>query len=201
MQENNAIRTSKLLVFITICIGISTAFYIGKVPPALPLMRLELGINLVTAGWVVSIFNAIGTVIGIAVGLMADRIGPGRVVALSLIILPLGSLMGFFSSNVQLLLCSRLLEGTGYASIFVAGPSLIANIVSNENRAAAVSLWSSTTPIGMTLAVVFAPIFIEPFGWRSLWIGTAGFSLIFLVIMSRYILPTLEPISIKKEIA
>ena len=133
--------------------------------------------DLVTAGWVVSIFNALGTFIGVAVGLLADRIGPGRVITVSLIILPLASVMGSFSGSVEILLCSRVLEGLGYASIFVAGPALIALMVSENERAAAVSLWSSTTPIGMTLAVVLAPILLEPFGWRSLWIGTALFSL------------------------
>lgn len=199
MQKSKSNGTSWSPVLISICIGISTAFYIGKVPPALPFIRLDLEMSLVTAGWVVSIFNALGTVIGIAVGLMADRVGPKRVVTISLIILSSGSIIGFFSASVELLLCSRLLEGMGYASIFVAGPAVIANIVTDKNRAAAVSLWSSTTPIGMTLAVVFAPMLIQPFGWRSLWIVTAGISIIFLVIFFKFIRPTLEPEKRKNE--
>ena len=194
MQKITATRTQWHHIIIIICIGISTAFYIGKVPPALPFIRSELEMDLVTAGWVVSIFNALGTVIGIAVGLLADRIGPGRVITVSLIILPLASVIGSFSGSVEILLCSRVLEGIGYASIFVAGPALIALMVSEKERAAAVSLWSSTTPIGMTLAVVLAPILLEPFGWRSLWIGTALFSLGIFAIFQRTIVPELRPI-------
>ena len=155
--------------------------------------------SLVTAGWVVSIFNALGTVIGIAVGLMADRIGPNRVVAVSLIVLSSGSIIGYFSESAELLLCSRLIEGVGYASIFVAGPALIAKTVSNKNRATAVSLWSSTTPIGMTIAVVLAPMLMEAFGWRSLWIVTAGISIIFLMIFFKFMMPILENTTQKKE--
>ena len=139
MQQITATRTQWHHIIITICIGISTAFYIGKVPPALPFIRSELEMDLVTAGWVISIFNALGTIIGIAVGLLADRIGPGRVITVSLIILPLASVMGSFSGSVEILLCSRVLEGMGYASIFVAGPALIALMVSEKDRAAAVS--------------------------------------------------------------
>ena len=193
MQKGHTIRNPWQLVLFIICIGVSTAFYIGKVPPALPYMREELEMSLVTAGWVVSIFNALGTIIGIAVGSMADRLGPERVVTFSLIILPLGSLIGFFSGNVELLLCSRLMEGVGYTSIFVSGPALIARIVTNENRATAVSLWSSTTPIGMTLAVILAPIFIDSFGWRSLWIGTALFTLIMFSIFQIFSLSKTIP--------
>ena len=108
MQKMTATRTQWRQIIITICIGISTAFYIGKVPPALPFIRSELEMDLVTAGWVVSIFNALGTIIGIAVGLLADRIGPGRVITVSLIILPLASVMGSFSDSVGVLLCSRV---------------------------------------------------------------------------------------------
>ena len=136
MQKITATRTQWHHIIIIICIGISTAFYIGKVPPALPFIRSELEMDLVTAGWVVSIFNALGTVIGIVVGLLADRIGPGRVITVSLIILPLASVIGSFSGSVEILLCSRVLEGLGYASIFVAGPALIALMVSEKERAA-----------------------------------------------------------------
>ena len=101
MQKITATRTQWHHIIITICIGISTAFYIGKVPPALPFIRSELEMDLITAGWVVSIFNALGTVIGIAVGLLADRIGPGRVITVSLVILPLASVMGSFSDSVE----------------------------------------------------------------------------------------------------
>ena len=132
MQKITATRTQWHHIIITICIGISTAFYIGKVPPALPFIRSELEMDLVTAGWVVSIFNALGTFIGVAVGLLADRIGPGRVITVSLIILPLASVMGSFSDSVEILLCSRGLEGIGYGSIFVAGPALIALMVSES---------------------------------------------------------------------
>ena len=194
MVKNTATRTQWHHIIITICIGISTAFYIGKVPPALPVIRSELEMDLVTAGWVVSIFNALGTIIGIAVGLLADRIGPGRVITVSLIILPLASVMGSFSDSVGVLLCSRVLEGIGYASIFVAGPALISLMVSEKDRAVAVSLWSSTTPIGMALAIVLAPILLESFGWRALWIGTAVFSLGFLGIFQRTIGPEFRPI-------
>ena len=103
MQKITATRTQWHHIIIIICIGIGTAFYIGKVPPALPFIRSELEMDLVTAGWVVSIFNALGTVIGIAVGLLADRIGPGRVITVSLIIiLPLASVMGSFSGSVEI---------------------------------------------------------------------------------------------------
>ena len=48
MQKITATRTQWHHIIIIICIGISTAFYIGKVPPALPFIRSELEMDLVT---------------------------------------------------------------------------------------------------------------------------------------------------------
>ncbi len=46
-------RTRWGVVVLGLAAGVIAAAYIGKVPPALPLMRPELGLGLVAAGWVV----------------------------------------------------------------------------------------------------------------------------------------------------
>jgi MFS family permease len=170
------------LIVIALTIGIVGAFYVGKTPPALPLMRDELKIGLVTAGWIVSIFSLIGTGLGIGFGLLTDRLGHGRMMALAMLLMAGGGVWGGLAQSSFEMLISRALEGAGYIGLMIATPSLIAQIAAEKDRLTAVSFWSSVTPIGMTIAIIAAPWVITQGGWRNLWLLTAILSLVFLVV-------------------
>ena len=58
--------------------GLVCGAYIGKVPPALPLQRAELGLSLVESGFIATTFNAIGMAVGMFVGILCDRFGHKR---------------------------------------------------------------------------------------------------------------------------
>ena len=55
--------------------GVAIAVNIGKLPLALPLLRSELGLSLVQAGWVGAMMNALAMAAALAVGLLAGRLG------------------------------------------------------------------------------------------------------------------------------
>ncbi len=170
------------LVAIALTIGIVGAFYVGKTPPALPLIRDELKIGLVTAGWIVSIFSLIGTGLGIGFGLLTDRLGHRRMMALAILLMAGGGIWGGLAQTPLEMLISRSLEGAGYIGLMIAMPSLIAQIATDKDRRTAVSFWSSVTPIGMTIAIITAPWVITHGGWRNLWFLTAILSLICLAV-------------------
>ena len=45
------------LVGLLVAAGMVAAFHVGKVPPALPSIRAELGVSLQQAGWLLSAIN------------------------------------------------------------------------------------------------------------------------------------------------
>ncbi len=69
------------LVCILLGAGILSAFQVGKVPPVLQNIRSDLSISLFRAGWVLSIFNFIGLMMGTCTGAIADALGHRRLVA------------------------------------------------------------------------------------------------------------------------
>ena len=73
-----AARTSWPAVVAALATGVLAATYVGKLPPALPALSEELGLSLVAAGWIVSIFSVIGARVCLFVGFLVDR--PGGVV-------------------------------------------------------------------------------------------------------------------------
>ena len=58
------------------------AFHVGKVPPAIPSIREDLGAGLREAGWLLSLVNLIAAVGGMTIALTVDRFGHRRLVIL-----------------------------------------------------------------------------------------------------------------------
>ena len=82
------------IVALAILAGIICGIQIGKVPPTLHILRAELGIGFITAGWIASLVNICGALFGVASGLVIDRVGSRRVIVLSMLILGGGGVLG-----------------------------------------------------------------------------------------------------------
>ncbi len=172
-------------------IGIVNVMVMGRVLPALPMLRAELDLGLVTAGWVVSLYSLVGALFGILIGTLADRIGHARQIVVCLVVVTAGAAMGAMASGAALLLAARFVEGIGYVGIAVAGPSLIARAVAPADRALAVGSWGITVPTGMMLSLLVAPLFLAPIGWRGLWLVAALAALVLFFLTLR--LPRAAP--------
>jgi MFS family permease len=154
------------------------AGHIGKLPAALPMIRGELGLDLVTAGWIVSIFNATSIALGMMVGIFADRLGHRRVIFASLLMLCIGSVWGATATSGAQLLLARLTEGLGFVGAVVSAPSIIAHAAHASERRFALGLWGAFMPAGMATMLLIAPAILAPYGWRTLWLVVAGITLI-----------------------
>ena len=110
MTGSESARTRWGAVVAALVTGVITAFYIGKMPPALLLIQREFDVSLVAAGWMVSMFNVIASVGAIAFGVVSDRIGAFRFCALGLACIALGGIVGAVANSPVILLASRAIE-------------------------------------------------------------------------------------------
>ena len=163
--------------------GVAAALHVGKVPPAIPELRDELGLGLVTAGWVASIFSLIGATLGIASGLAADRLGAPRVLAAGLVLLVAGSAAGAGADSGAALLATRVLSGLGLVTVAVAAPGIIVAVSPPRDHGLALGAWSIYMPVGMVIAMLSAPLVLPGFGWRGLWLLHAGLTAVVLVVV------------------
>ena len=154
--------------------GLICGAYIGKVPPALPAQRLELGLTLVESGFIATTFNVIGLLVGMFVGVLCDRFGHKRLGLAGLAVLSVAGLLGAAAWDFTSLLASRFLEGVGFILYAVAGSALIAAAAADDhNRPKVMGLWSSYMPTGGSLAILLAPLLIGAWGWRGSWAAWA----------------------------
>ncbi len=172
------------VVFLAVGAGFAAALQVGKVPASLPAIRAELGLGLVTAGWVISLFSVIGAAFALWIGAFADSFGHRRMLLFGLVWLALASLAGAFADSAATILASRFVEGTGAIVVMVAAPALIARVAAEGDLKLAFGIWGAYMPAGIAAMVLLTPAALDHIGWRGLWIANAAVLVVFAAILA-----------------
>ena len=159
------------LVLLFVGAGVVSAFQVGKAPPMLGLIRSELGMSLFLAGWILSIFNVIGFLLGSITGAVSDAFGHRRLLLTGLSLQALGSLAGSFAPGAFFLLATRAMEGLGFLIIVVAAPAMVAQVTKPGDIRLALSVWSCFLPAGASTIMLIVPLVNVSLGWRGLWLA------------------------------
>ncbi len=166
-----AVRVDRSLLIIAG--GVAAAIHVAKLPPAVPALRDALGISLVQAGFLISMVQFAAVVLGLVVGLLADRLGLRRVMVGGMALVSIAGIVGGFATDARLLLVLRALEGIGFLMSVTPGPSLIRRGVEAQAVQARMGLWGAYMPLGTALALLTGPLWIASLGWSAWWWVTA----------------------------
>lgn len=153
--------------------GVVAAMHVGKLPPALPVLRQQLGVSLVEAGFLLSTVQLGSMLLGLALGLGAHRFGLRRSLLGGLWLLVLASLAGTQATSAQGLLAARAAEGVGVLLVALSAPSLLRRIVPAHRQSLRLGLWGTYMPTGTGLALLLGPVAIATLGWAGWWAGLA----------------------------
>ncbi|MCH8112776.1 MAG: MFS transporter [Proteobacteria bacterium] len=168
-QVQTASHTQWDRITLIMFVGIVAAFHVGKVPSALPDIRVDLGIGMVSAGWIVSVYTGVAVVMALAAGVLADRLGHRNTLLGGLLLLAAGSAAGSAMDTQPALVAMRLVEGVGFVLIVVSAPSLILRATAPRDHSVSLGIWAAFMPIGVTGMLLIAPFVLTQFGWRGLW--------------------------------
>lgn len=168
---------------IVILAGISAALHIGKLPPALPVLRESLHVTLLQAGFLLSIVQVAGMTLGLAMGAAADSLGPRRTMVLGLAILSAASFAGGAAHSAAALLALRAVEGVGFLLASLPAPGLIRRLVEPARLNATLGLWGAYMPFGTATALLFGPAVIAAIGWSGWWWLLGSLSLVMAAVL------------------
>ncbi len=168
---------------VVVLAGISAALHVGKLPPALPVLRESLHIGLVQAGFLLSLVQLAGMTLGLAVGAAADSLGPRRTMVLGLLILSAASFAGGAAHSVAVLMALRAAEGVGFLLASLPAPGLIRQLVEPARLSAMLGLWGAYMPFGTATALLAGPAFIALTGWPGWWWLLATVSLVMALVL------------------
>lgn len=161
---------------LVILAGVCAALHVGKLPPALPVLRDALGVSLLQAGFLLSMVQLAGMTLGLVVGLTADGFGLRRSMLLGLWTLAGASAAGGWARGAGDLLVLRALEGAGLLLVALPAPSLIRKLVPMNRLSTMLGLWGAYMPFGSALALLCGPLVMAWVGWQGWWWGMAALS-------------------------
>lgn len=156
---------------LVIACGVVAALHVGKLPPALPVLRDALGVSLVQAGFLLSVVQGAGMVLALALGLGVARLGLRRSLITGLLILAASSVAGSLAQGAGGLLLGRAAEGAGFLLVSLAAPALIRALVAPQRLNLRMGLWGTYMPTGMALALLAGPVVMSGQGWQAWWLG------------------------------
>lgn len=162
--------------WIVVLAGVAAALHVGKLPPALPVLQQTLGLSLVQSGFLVSLVQMAGMLLGLFVGLAGDTLGHRRCMVAGLLTLAAASVAGGFCDGAVGLLVLRGVEGVGLLLAVTPGPSLIRRVTPPREIDARMGLWGAYMPTGTALALLAGPWVLPRAGWPVWWWLLAGAS-------------------------
>ena len=177
VRSSSASARVPAAAFAVVLGGVSAALHLGKLPPAVPALQASLGIDLVEAGFLLSLVQVASMTLGLLAGLAADSIGLRRSMLVGLAVLTTASLLGGAvgagllgeSHAVLWLFVLRAAEGIGFLMAVMPGPGLIRALTPAGADKAALGLWGAYMPLGVALALLIGPALIAWGGWADWW--------------------------------
>ncbi|MDF1733948.1 MAG: MFS transporter [Minwuia sp.] len=183
-QQANDIsdRTRWGVAWVAIGAGIVCGMQVGKAPPMISGIRDTLGIDLVGAGFYMSIINGLAVAIGIIAGVFADQVGRRRAVTLGLVAIIAGNLTGALADSASVMYASRILEAVGFVGIVTAVPGMLSELVTQKDQRIALSAWSIYMPAGFCAMMAAAPLLASQDDWRLIWWLNGALVALFLML-------------------
>lgn len=129
-----------LVTLVGMLAAVAIAINMFKVPPTMGLLMADLGIGPALGGWLMTVPTVTGLILALPSGGLTDKFGPKKVGLFAILSAAVGSLIGSFAPNIELLLFSRFVEGLSFALIGVAVPAIIALWFSPEKSGAPMAI-------------------------------------------------------------
>jgi sugar phosphate permease len=170
INDSKAIRPTRARrVVLALIIGAYVITYMDRVniSSAMPVMQRDLGLSIVTVGWIFSSFRWGYALFQIPGGWFGDRIGPRR--ALTFVVCWWSLFTSFTAlawSAVTIGIC-RFLFGVGEAGAFPIATRSLSRWTPPEERAFSQGLPHAASRVGAALTPALVVLIMINFGWRT----------------------------------
>lgn len=175
---------------VVILAGVCAALHVGKLAPALAALQASLGLTLVQAGFLLSLVQAAGMSLGLALGAFSDRLGPRQSVLLGLGVLSAASVAGGFAPAVPVLMVLRALEGFGFLLVVLPAPGLVRALVPAARLPTMLGLWGAYMPLATALVLLLGPLVILASSWPVWWWLLGALTALMALWFARAVPPT-----------
>ncbi|MFJ2990359.1 MFS transporter [Collimonas sp. NPDC087041] len=173
---------SRLLILASVCLAavvLPLSFSGGAV--ATPAIGRDLGGSPAALTWITNAFMLSFGSLLMAAGALADEFGRKRLFILGMALFIVVSLALSFAPTVAWLDVLRAIQGVAAAASLSSGSAALAQEFEGHARTRAFSLLGTSFGVGLAFGPLLAGALIDVFGWRSIFMTTAGIAALALV--------------------
>lgn len=147
----------------------------------IPATVADLDAGPVARAWILSSMS-VGLAAGLlAAGILGDRFGRRRVLALGLATLVLGSLVCAVAATPAVLVAARVVEGLGGAAVLACGLAVLAHdFPSGPARIHATSIWGASVGLGIAVGALLSAALDGGSGWREPYVAVGALGALLL---------------------
>jgi MFS family permease len=154
--------------------------------PAIPDIITEFKISYNTASWILTAYLIAGAVTTPIAGKLSDIYGRKKMVLIIMIIYIIGISLGGLSSNITILIISRVIQGIGI-SMFPIAFGIVRDQFPPEKLAIGVGTFSAMFAAGSVVGLAIGGSIIQYFGWRNTFFSIMPIAILLWVIIKRFI--------------
>ncbi len=147
--------------------GVLASASLSKIIPLLGDLASHLGAGPLQFGLLISLMTIPPAVLAAAAGSIIDRIGAHSALTTAAIIGVMVNLAYLLAPTLHVFMAIRVLEGLVVVGIYSAAPALIMATAGNARRGRAMAVWSTYTPVGMSLGLLLSAGFAGTGHWRG----------------------------------
>ena len=159
------------LILLATCLAVFlVALDVTIINLALPSIQRDLEVTLVERSWVLKAYTLTFAVLVIVGGKLGDIFGRKRFLVFGASLFALGSLVGFFSLDIRMLLAARVVQAIGSAMMMPGSLSVLTAAYQGRNLATAVGLWGSIGALGFVAGPLIGGAFTSLLAWRAIFL-------------------------------
>jgi len=175
------------VISVAVCGGFLYGFHTGIISGALLFLTTSYQLSTFDQSMVVSIILLGGLGGASVAGMLADRFGRKRTIALTALLFCAGTLVTALAHSYAMLLLGRFISGLAVGAISVSGPLYLAEVSPPYYRGRFVSLFQLTIALGILASYAVNGIFAESGDWR--WMFAVGIFPAAVQMLALFLLP------------
>jgi MFS family permease len=148
-----------------------------------------LHISPLAQSWLLGVALGASGIGGIVGGALADRVGKRTMLAWTVFIYSVGSLVCGLAPGLWVFVLGRAIVGLGVGGEWAIGHGMLAEAVPPERRGRWSAALQSGEPLGVAMAAVVGYLVLPKVGWRAVLIGSSATALIALAARRSVHLP------------
>jgi MFS transporter, DHA2 family, multidrug resistance protein len=152
----------------------------------LPKIMASFGVGIDKIEWVITAYMLALAVMLPTAGWFADRFGYKRIYFGGLFIFTLGSFLCGLSTDENLLIFSRIVQGLGAGTIMPLGMAIISREFPPEKRGIALGFWSIAAAASVSFGPLIGGYLVDNFNWQLIFdvnipVGIIGMFVTFII--------------------